>query len=309
MNRPVALLLQTLANDYQELLKDDCLAAARRLGFDVTVFSADRSAERQLQQVREILRQPERTRPVAVLISPVRETTLMAAAYDAMRLGLGWIVLNRWSDYLAEQQRSFPKVPIFCVMPDHEAIGRIQARQIRTAMPAEAELVYIRGPLGTYSAERRWAAFRDEFGTALGQPFLLNSDWSTEGGEQVMREWMAIFSRKQLPTCVVAAQNDAMAYGALKAYGAVARPSAPNRPIVVTGCDGSPGFGVRLVLEKKLTATVIIPPVSGRALHELALMLNGSVSPKLVNLMAVESYPDLPTLAHGCAKERGLSRS
>jgi ABC-type sugar transport system substrate-binding protein len=167
----VALLLQTLGNDYQELLRDDCLAAARRFGFEVSVHSAEHSPERQLQQVRELMRQPEGLRPVAVLISPVRETTLMAAAHEAVRMGLGWVVLSRWSEYLAEQHQLFPKVPLFCVMPDQQEIGRIQARQVKALMPDGAELLYIRGPLGTFSAERRWAGFQEEFDTELVRPF------------------------------------------------------------------------------------------------------------------------------------------
>lgn len=299
MSRSVALLLQTLGNDYQELLRDDCLAAGRRLGLEVSVLSADRSAERQLRQVRELLRQPEASRPLAVLISPVRESTLMAATHEAIRAGIGWVVLSRWSDYLAEQHHLFPKVPLFCVMPDQEEIGRIQARQMKALMPDGHELVYIRGPLGTFSAERRWAGFRDEFGTSTIQPFLVNSDWSSEGGAQAMGEWLRIFGKRQVPPCVVAAQNDAMAMGALDAYRA--HVSTGQAQLLVTGCDGSPEYGLRLVREGALRATVVIPSVSGRALDELSQQLTAGIAPKLVNLVTVQSHPDLEVLKRGRA--------
>ncbi|MGC4087954.1 MAG: substrate-binding domain-containing protein [Polyangiaceae bacterium] len=300
MNRRVSLLLQTLGNDYQELLRDDALTTSRRLGLETTILSADRSAERQAQQVRDLLKQPPSQRPAAVIISPVRETALMAAAHEAARSGLGWVVLSRWSEYLAEQRALFPNVPLFCVMPDQEEIGRIQARQVKALLPEGLELVYIRGPLGTYSAERRLAGFREVFGSdGAVEPFLLNSDWSVDGGAQAMGDWIRIFTKKQLPSCLVAAQNDAMAMGALKAYTAHA--GHQRTPPTFIGCDGSPGYGQRLIGSGELRATVLIPSVTGLALSELSRALTSGIAPKLVNLVPVQSIPDLQKLGDATA--------
>src|SRR4051812_504161 len=67
----IALFLRTLANDYQDLLREDCLAAAGRRGYEVTVFSADNDSDRQSRQIRECLAEKGSRRPTVVFVSPV----------------------------------------------------------------------------------------------------------------------------------------------------------------------------------------------------------------------------------------------
>ena len=45
--RSAALFLRTLANDYQERLRDDCIATCSRLGFSLDIFSADNDPDQQ----------------------------------------------------------------------------------------------------------------------------------------------------------------------------------------------------------------------------------------------------------------------
>ena len=298
-DRRIGLFLQARDNDYQQLLRDDCLAAASQRGFSVKVFFADGDADRQVQQLQEVLHEPPTKRALAVMVSPVRESTLMPVVHDALRAGVGWVVLSRWSDYLSGQQARFPGVPVLCVLPDHEEIGRIQALQFKAFLPDGGELVYIRGPLGTFSAERRLAGMQKGLAGSTLRPVIFNSNWSNEGGERAMSDWIRVFGGRELPPCVVGAQNDSMAMGArqalLRAVGTNKR--APVKHIVVTGCDGSPSYGRRLVSEGQLAATVVVPPVSGRALAELASVLDGGPPPPLAITVGVHSYPDVNLLA------------
>src|SRR3954471_17095722 len=101
----IALFLRTLANDYQDLLREDCLAAAGQRGYAVTVYSADNDPDRQAPQIREVLAEKGAQRATVILVSPVRESTLLLTAYEAARAGVGWIVLNRSSDYLPELRK------------------------------------------------------------------------------------------------------------------------------------------------------------------------------------------------------------
>jgi hypothetical protein len=64
----------------------------------------------------------------------------------------------------------------------------------------------------------------------------------------------------------------------------------------ITGCDGSPRFGLPLVKAGELTATVVIPPVAGIAVEELAAALAGSGIPPAEIVVGVSSFPDLPAL-------------
>jgi ABC-type sugar transport system substrate-binding protein len=297
-SRRIALFLQNGANDYQCLLRDDCQAAAARRDFLLTIHSADNDGENQLRQIRSVLSGPRSQWPAALLVTPVREVGLLAVAHEAANLGIGWVSLNRWSDYLLELRREFPAMPVFSVTADQTEVGRIQGRQLRCLLGDTGELVYIQGPLGTSSTQKRTAGMRLELERCPDIRLVtFNSDWSSEGGERAMRDWIRIFPRGKLPKFAVGAQNDSMAAGARRALAEWAGGEDKTANIRVTGCDGTPGFGQRLVKEGKLTATVVIPSVGGRAIDELASVLAGGRPSSAEIVVAVSSYPELEALA------------
>ncbi|HMJ55577.1 MAG TPA: sugar ABC transporter substrate-binding protein [Polyangiaceae bacterium] len=298
-SRRIALFLQSRGNDYQQLLRDDCVSTASQRAFTVKVFFAEGDADRQAEQLREALREPVTTRATALIVSPVQESRLMPLVTEALRSRVGWIVLSRWSDYLSAQRAQFGNVPVFCVMPDHEEIGRIQALQFKALLPQGGELVYIRGPLGTFSAERRLAGVRKELAGSSLRPVIFNGDWSSESGARAIENWIGIFGGRELPLCVVGSQNDSMAVGAREALleAVATRKSPSTMRFALTGCDGSPSYGKRLVAEGQLAATVVIPSVSGRAVTELTSILDGGAQPPLAILVDVKGYPDVNVLA------------
>jgi ABC-type sugar transport system substrate-binding protein len=294
----IALFLRTLANDYQDLLREDCLEAARRHGYVVEVFSADSDAEKQFRQIRLVLDRPDGRRPKGVLVSPVRESLLLTAAHKAAKAGIAWVLLNRYSEQIVELRKEFPEVPIFAVNPDQFCIGRIQARQFKILLPDGGEVLYLQGPYGTSSTHRRFEGVESEL---AGSPIKLvpfNSDWSIEGGEQTVRDWLRIFDGRKLPKRIIGAQNDNMAMGARMALmkGPHQDLRSTRGRMSITGCDGSPRFGLPLVKAGELTATVVIPPVAGIAVEELAAALAGSGIPPAEIVVGVSSFPDLPAL-------------
>jgi ABC-type sugar transport system substrate-binding protein len=296
----IALFLQNAANDYQCLLRDDCQATAIRRDLLLTVHSADNDGEVQLRQIRTVLASPRSQWPTAILVTPVREVGLRAVAHEATSQGIGWVSLNRWSDYLLELRRDFPRVPVFSVTADQTEVGRIQGQQLRCLLGDTGEVVYIQGPLGTSSAQKRTAGLRQELERCPDIRLVsFNSDWSSEGGERVMGDWIHIFPRGKLPRFVVGAQNDSMASGARRALLQWAETEDKMASISLTGCDGTPAFGQRLVKEGKLTATVVIPSVGGRAIEELASVLAGGRPSSAEIVVSVSSYPTLEMLARG----------
>jgi ribose transport system substrate-binding protein len=94
---------------------------------------------------------------------------------------------------------------------------------------------------------------------------------------------------------MVACQNDAMAMGARRAFEAL--PDAPQREewlrLPLTGCDGVPGSGQAWVREGLLAATVISPPLMGRAVELLADALHSNAQPPERTLVAASSFPAL----------------
>jgi ribose transport system substrate-binding protein len=295
----IALFLRTLTNDYQDLLREDCLAAAGRRGFSVTVSSADNDPDRQARQIRDCLSERSGQRASVIFVSPVRESTLLLSAYEAARAGVGWVVLNRSSDYLPELRKAFPEVPLFCVNPDQVGVGRIQGQQFKILLPGGGELLYIQGPILTSSAQKRLLGLQQ---ILKGTPIKMSTysaDWSQNGGEQAARSWAQVFRHRELPTFAVGAQNDSMAMGARKAFTdeALARKQPGLARARITGCDGSPSYGQRLVNQRQLTATVVIPSPAGRAVDELATFIESGRTPPSEVVLEVSPYPDLSLLA------------
>jgi len=295
VERPLALFLRTSDNHYQELLREDCALAARRHRIKLNVFTADDDADRQVRQIHDAAHAAPGMRPLAMLVSPVRESSLRSVAHEAARAGIGWVFLNRWSESLLDLRAEFPDVPTFAVNPDQYQAGSIQGRHFRSLLPGGGELLYIQGPLGTSSAHRRFAGMQDVIAGARIRVVTFNSDWSAEGGESATREWLRIFAGRSLPECVVGAQNDDMAMGARRAllHGTSdqQRPAAVRVP--VTGCDGTPSYGQRLVMAGELAATVVIPSVAATAVDEVVSMQKTGRAPQAEIVVKVSSFPDL----------------
>jgi DNA-binding LacI/PurR family transcriptional regulator len=280
--------------EYQELLRDDFLKTARGYGFPARVFRADNDSRKQVAQIQECLREPPDRRPTVMMVSPVREGPLLSTAYEAARLGVGWVVLSRWWEYVNTLHAEFADLPIFAVVADQTEIGRIQGKQLVALLPRGGELVYIQGPLGTSSAVRRCAGVSEVLQGSAVEVFTLYSDWTREGGERAMLDWARVFQKRDLPTFIVGAQNDVMAMGARDAVKTIGRERPKVSPDAVRfcGCDGSPSYGQRLVTEGKLAATVIMPLCAGRAIAEIASMLHGGPRPPATILLKALPFPE-----------------
>jgi ABC-type sugar transport system substrate-binding protein len=300
-------LFQMNTGDYQQLLLEDCLREARRHDFPVRAFSADNNSERQIQQIHACLKEPLGVRPTVIFVCPVRDAALLSTAYAAARAGVGWVLLGRWSVYMADLREDFPRLPVFSVTANQVEIGRIQGRLFRTMLPEGGDLLYIRGPLGISSAQRRFEGVQEELHGSSIQVSAISSDWTNDGGRRATTEWLQILRKGKISNFVVGAQNDAMAMGARTALStaAIARSDPSMARIPIVGCDGSPEYGRRLVSDGKLSATVIMPPTTGRAVSELAAFYGGrSAPPQAEIILTPESFPDLKVLGTSRARAR-----
>ena len=116
-----------------------------------------------------------------------------------------------------------------------------------------------------------------------------------------MASWLSTFTTGVVPEFVLAAQNDSMAMGARQAVLDL-RHSGKRvvlRPLRVLGCDGAPRYGQRLVNEGQLQATVVIPPIAGRAIEEVVTAFRTLRQPAAEIAISVRSHPDLSTLVRG----------
>jgi ribose transport system substrate-binding protein len=127
----------------------------------------------------------------------------------------------------------------------------------------------------------------------------MKGTWTEASAFKAVTSWLRLSTSQQAHIDVIAAQNDAMAVGAKKALQEFALDLAERDrwlSIPLLGCDGVPKTGQAWVRSGILAATVIAPPLAGRALEMLVHALQAHVNPQELTLVAPRSFPDLESL-------------
>ena len=290
------VLIVAETNEYQREQTKAAHAVAQQLGIDLKIISIADDAIEQSQQILNLLQATAGARPDGVLFEPVG-TALAQPARLAASTGVGWVVLNREADYLSSLRVSFPKSPMFSVTTSHSEVGRIQGEQIGALIPKGGTVLLIQGPSSNNAAAQRYS------GMELARPKsvevrTLRGHWSEDSGYKAASAWLKLSTSQQLDVKVVAAQNDAMALGAHKAFqeDTVAKSREQWLNIAFIGCDGLPGVGQAAVQQGILAATVMIPANAGVALDALVKSLRTGIQPSETIFTTPESYPPVTTL-------------
>jgi ABC-type sugar transport system substrate-binding protein len=300
--RPViALFLPDAANEYQELVRDDAARAAARAGLDFVPHSAGNSVMTQIQQLFAWLHGPEAARTRGLVVMPVLQTALDRVIREAARAGVPCAFIQRRPDKLDALRAEFPKVPLFIVMPDQREIGAIQARQFRALLPGGGSVLYVQGQAASSPAQARLAGLKQVLeGSGVSVAAVLDGNWTSEDAEKAARDWLLLMLRAgRQKVDLVGCQSDEMAVGAKTALAAVSeklqRPEVARIP--VTGCDGHPRVGRRLVDEGALAATIVVPSTGAPAVEQLLKALATRQMPPPELILHVASYPDEASLA------------
>ena len=244
----------------------DATAAAARAGLDLEIVFAKNNSRLQIEQLYHYVHARD-AKPLAFVVQTVSGDGLPNVARDAAKAGIGWVLLNRDAPYVDDLRAAHPALPVGLVTIDQLGIGRIQGRQFRKLLPRGGRVLYIQGPPDTPAAKLRLQGAEEELrGTAIEMK-ILQADWTEAGSERAVKMWLDLSSTRDYVLDLAGAQNDAMACGARKAIGA-ARPEWLQRPF--TGCDGLVEGGQKLVHDKQLAATVILPPTAGAAIQLIA---------------------------------------
>jgi len=114
----VVLSLTMHDNDYQMEQAAAAKEAAQGLGGDLEILYAENDAIQQSQQLLNIIQSRSGAHPDGIIFEPAGGTAFPQVARAAAAAGIGWVVLNREADYLADLRRSY-KVPLFAVPSDH----------------------------------------------------------------------------------------------------------------------------------------------------------------------------------------------
>src|SRR5262249_35332172 len=218
--------------------------------------------------------------------------------------------LNRDAEYISELRKTH-RVPIFAITSNHEEIGRIQGRQFAALLPKGGTVLYVQGPSESSAAKQRTMGMY-ESKPADVQVRPIKGQWTEASAYRAVSSWLRLSTSQQAQINVVAAQDDAMAVGARKAFQDMPDNASRDRwlSLPFTGCDGLPKTGQAWVRSGLLAATVIVPANSGQALDMLVKAINSGTMPPERTMTVPASCPSLDALAKSQAeKVRALSAS
>ena len=277
--------LLTKANHYQKQQEAAARQAAAHLGVEVEVLDPGNDAITQSEQLLNAIQAPSHeSRFDGILCYPVG-TTLVQVARQAAAMGMGWAILNRECDYIAELCKISP-TPFFSITTNNAEIGHIQGRQIGALRST--------GMQATKPANI--------------QIRTLAGDWSEQSGYKAVTRWLQLKTSGDTPVTLVAAQNDDMAMGARRAFedqtSGAQRERWTNLPYI--GCDCCPGAGREWVRKGLLTASITNPSTAGLALEIMVQAIRTNTQPAERTMVEPASHPSVETLA-GTLTQTGAS--
>jgi len=290
-----AISLLMKESPYQRLLAADVEEAAHRLDVDVRiVYAVNDAVTQSIQLLDAIQSRSSNDRPDGVLCYPVG-TTMEKVAHQAAAKGIAWVLLNRTDDYIAELRKT-ANVPVFSVSVDQEEVGRIQGQQFGALLPEGGLVLYIRGPNISIS-EQRLSGMQSSRPSNITLR-MFSGDWTESSGYKAAGAWLRLSIAETTPARLVAAQNDAMAVGARRAFQETANPGDHGVPFF-SGVDCCPGAGEEWLRKRLLTASVVQPPVTGVALTMLVQAVQARSQPAEHTLITPASRPEIEQLRPG----------
>jgi ABC-type sugar transport system substrate-binding protein len=293
----VALWLVDPANEFQQMLKVEAELACRKAQLSLEVYFTGDDLGSQVSQIRSALESPQPAHAAIVLAT--RDRGLSGCVRAAARAGISWVYLNRSEDDLEPIRREFPKVAIATVTADEVETGRIQGRQFRALVPREGLVLYVQGGTRSAVARDRTAGMLEATADAPFEVSRLEGGWDPSAARDAVRRWVTIVAPGNVRVDLVGCQNDPIAVAAIEALQDAAHALGRDElaHIPVTGCDGTPAVGQRLVREGTLAATVVLPNWGGAAVDGLARFFHQGEKPSAMTLLTPVSFPAEKALA------------
>jgi ribose transport system substrate-binding protein len=155
------------------------------------------------------------------------------------------------------------------LLADNRAFGRKLGEFFAEASEGRAEIVEIRGVPTSSPARLRSQGFREAIAGHPGMRIVetLTADWLYTCAREAMSGWLP---RHPEVDCVFA-QNDEMARGARDAACELHR----EEELLITGVDAIKGYGLSMVLQGKLAASLMNPSPGRPAAAQLLAVLAG----------------------------------
>jgi len=296
--KKASLLLSVMNedNDFQIEQVKGARRAATRCGADLEILCAQDDGILQSQQLLQRIQGAAEGRPNVIIFEPAGSTTLPHVARAAATAGIGWVVLSRDAEYIAELRSTF-RIPACVITPDHQEMGRIQGRQLTALLPRGGIILYIQGPSHSKAATLRYEGLLETVAQNI-QLRVVKGHWSEASAEKAVHSWLGLSTSRNTEIAAVCAQDDSMAIGARKAFEESTHQLRQSwRQIPFLGCDGMPETGQEWVRQGRLAATVFNPPTAPVAIDLVAVFLRDGKMPPPRTLTQAKSIPELSMLA------------
>jgi ribose transport system substrate-binding protein len=283
----IVVALLNAEQEFQQLQAKDARETAARLGLEVEVAFAEGHAVVQIQQLFKHIHAPEAERPVAIVVEAATGEGLERVARNAVKAGIGWILVNARVSYVDELRQAHPGLPIAMLGADQREVGRIQGRQCRALLPSGGNVLCVQGPADSSVTLDRFEGLKEALGTGF-ELRGLNGEWTEASGEKAIVTWLRLKTAEAFRPDLVACQNDSMAAGARQAL-LLHRREWGSVPFL--GCDGLPDGGQKMVTHGRLAATVVTPSNTGPALELVARWLQTKQVPPREVRLSSRSHP------------------
>ncbi len=257
---------------YQIFQREQAEAEAKRLRLDLEVVMAP--GWDQLRVVRKRLGNAALPNVDAAVVETV-SVAGMDVIIDALQGTRGLIFTNIWDGPTIERAAPHWRrhgQPLGTVSVDYEQLGRIQARQIATLLPAGGTVLHVTGPQRSPSVADRSAGMRAHLPVNVTVHEALALGWFEADGTNAFQGWYGLRQRRLPSVAVIAAHADELAIGARQASLAV--PDAQHREqfaqVRLLGMEACPAYGRALVDAGRLDASVVAPATTSAAIASLA---------------------------------------
>lgn len=235
--RPViGVSLLNLSNEHIVTLNRSMEEKARQLGVELIVNDAQRSAEKQVQQVESFIAQ----KVDAIILNPCEVEASSPAVEKAVAAGIPIVNVN-------SETRAAPTA--FVGSHDEDA-GRIAMEYLAQRLNGKGNVVEMHGFMGQAAQIKRDQGAREVLAKTPGMKLIAEqtAEWDRAKGLALMENWVQSYGTR---IDAVFSQNDEMAMGALIALEQARR----KDKVVMVGVDAIPD-ALQAVRDGRLDATV-----------------------------------------------------
>lgn len=232
----IGVSLLNLSNEFVVTLRDAMEAHAREMGVRLIVNDAQRSPERQVQQIETFIAQ----KVDAIVLNPCEVEASSPAVDKALAAGIPVVNVN-------SETKAVPSA--FVGSRDEES-ARLGMAYIAERLQGQGCVLMMEGYMGQAAQIKRNAGARETLAKHPGLKLLTaqTAEWDRAKAVTLMENWLQAYGTSAQ---AVFAQNDEMAMGVLLALERAGR----KKDIVVVGVDAI-ADALQAVRDGRLDATV-----------------------------------------------------